>query len=423
MSISNAFTSIRLIVVLTIFLTATLPIRAGDDKFERDRMEGILDLVSKDIQKYFYDPALKGLDWAAVTGRARQRIRQAEHLGDMISAIASVPFQLNDSHTYFIPPQRSVNIGYGFEAQPIGNDILVYKLKKDGPGAKAGLELGDQILGVNGFAAKRGNFFEMMRYFRFLNPATEMTLEVSRGGADTRTIKIPTELEVLGKNYFGYNETRRLIDAQEPVYTYSLRDKNVAYIKLRAFMLSASEVRTMVSKARGADAVILDLRGNGGGSHETLTALAGCFTQQPYEMGKQVGRGKTEVLQVKPTEPQISAPLFVLIDSSSASAAEMLARSTQIRKRGIVIGDNSSGRVNMARVFWEKIGAFDMVGFGTVITVARVVMTDGGELETRGVKPDEPCIPTPDDLRKQNDNCLTRALELARMTLQSSQTH
>jgi C-terminal processing protease CtpA/Prc len=91
-----------------------------------------------------------------------------------------------------------------------------------------------------------------------------------------------------------------------------------------------------------------------------------------------------------------------------------LPRDLQIRKRAVVIGDNSSGRVNLAQIFWEKVGAFDMVAFGTEIAVAKVVMEDGEELENRGVKPDEFCIPTAQDLRQEKHPCLNRALELAR---------
>jgi hypothetical protein len=82
--------------------------------------------------------------------------------------------------------------------------------------------------------------------------------------------------------------------------------------------------------------------------------------------------------------------------------------------RAVVIGDNSSGRVNLAQIFWEKVGAFDMVAFGTEIAVAKVVMEDGQELENRGVKPDQFCIPTAQDLHQEKDPCLDQALKLAR---------
>lgn len=395
--------------------TGSVPYAEADEKFERGRMEDIMDVVAKDIQKNFYDPTLKGADWKAITDRARQRIRQADHIGDMLAAIASVPYQLNDSHTYFIPPGRSAKVDYGFEAEPFGKDIFVYKMKKGSPAINAGLQLGDKIVAMGGFAAKRDNFFEMTRYFEFLNPATEMTLMIARGDEPPRTIKIPAKIEQRGQGYLmDYNAIRRTIDAEEPVYKHHDYDGNVGYLKLRAFMLSAGEVDSMVNKVKSSSAVIIDVRGNGGGARETLTALAGSFTDQPYEMAKEVGRDKTEVLRVKPQHPKITAPVFVMIDSESASASEMFARDMQIRKRATVIGDTSGGRVNMAKIFWEKVGAHDLVGFGTEIAVSRVVMENGDELENHGVTPDEFCIPTAQDLHQEKDPCLDRALELAR---------
>jgi C-terminal processing protease CtpA/Prc len=76
-----------------------------------------------------------------------------------------------------------------------------------------------------------------------------------------------------------------------------------------------------------------------------------------------------------------------------------------------------SGRVNTAQIFWEKVGASSMVAFGTEIAVAKVVMEDGEELENRGVKPDEFCIPTAQDLHQEKDPCLDRALKLARTAI------
>ena len=109
----------------------------------------------------------------------------------------------------------------------------------------------------------------------------------------------------------------------------------------------------MVNKVKKSTAVIIDLRGKRGGARETLFALAGHFTDLPYDMGNQVGRDKTEALRVKPQHPRIAVPMFVMIDSDSASASEMFARDMQIRKKATVVGDTSGGRVNMAMIFWE----------------------------------------------------------------------
>jgi C-terminal processing protease CtpA/Prc len=206
---------------------------------------------------------------------------------------------------------------------------------------------------------------------------------------------------------------RQMIDAQEPIYKYQDFEGNIGYLKLRTFMVSPRNVDSMVSKVKNSRAVIIDLRGNGGGAIETLTSLAGSFTDQSYEMAKQVGRDKTEAIKVKAETPRIIAPVFVMVDSESASASEMFARDLQVRKRAVVIGDNSSGRVNLGQIFPEKVGASVMVAFGTEIAVAKVLMEDGEELENHGVKPDEFCIPTAQDLQQEKDPCLDRALELA----------
>src|SRR5205814_2356585 len=144
-----------------------------------------------------------------------------------------------------------------------------------------------------------------------------------------------------------YNAIRRMIDAQEPIYEHRFLEGNVGYVKLRAFMLPPDDVDSLVNKIRNSSSVIIDLRGNGGGALDTLSSLAGHFTNQRYEMAHQVGPNKTEALRVKPRHPEITVPIFVMIDSDSASASEMFARDMQIRGRATVVGDASGGRVNM----------------------------------------------------------------------------
>src|SRR4051794_5055880 len=74
--------------------------------FERSRMQDILSRVSKDIEKYYYDPKLNGLDWKALTAQSKEKIGQAESVGPMLTAIFSLVDKLHDSHTVFLPPAR-----------------------------------------------------------------------------------------------------------------------------------------------------------------------------------------------------------------------------------------------------------------------------------------------------------------------------
>jgi len=102
----------------------------------------------------------------------------------------------------------------------------------------------------------------------------------------------------------------------------------------------------------------------------------------------------------------------VLVDSRSASAAELFAGVMQIEKRGVVLGDRSSGSVMESKHYSEKTGADTVIFYGVSVTVADLIMTDGESLEHAGVTPDEIVLPTAADLASGRDPVLSRAAEL-----------
>jgi len=401
-------------LLLAILLVSCTTSYSENVKAERRRAEQILNLVSKDVQNNFYDDALKGLDWPALTEQARQRIRSAEELGEMNGAISGLLYQLHDSHTVFVPQKRKIKAVYGFKAKPFANNIFVYQLDKDGPAAKAGLQLGDQIVGVNNINAVRETFFDMMRYLTALDPRAELDLEISQQGS-VHLVKVPaTVIPQPPQYFFSYIETGHDSDAGKKFYDVKDYSDRVLYLHIRTFMVPPIEISGLTKPFKDSKAVVLDLRGNGGGDQQTMVDLMGQFAGETFDMAQSISRKKSESIRVKPLSPHLTCPLFILVDSASASASDMFARSMQIHKRGVVIGDRTSGRVNSARFFWHASGPGEDVEFGTEIAVSKVVMEDGQVLENRGVTPDEFCIPTQADLRGEKDPCLERALAMAR---------
>ena len=422
----SATSSLSRVILLLVLLLGGFS-WAGS-KGEQHRMEQILNLVSRDVRENFYDPTLKGLDWAALTEQARQRIENADEVGQMSGAISALVYALHDSHTVFIPPKRKFRAEYGFEAKPFADSILVYDIDKDGPAAKAGLQLGDQIVGVNHLNATPSSYFDMMRYLTVLDPREELDVEIADKGS-TRVLKISASIIPMPPQYFFQSiEKGRDPKPQEPLHSAKDYDGGIAYLKLRSFVMPSTEMVGIMKPLKEAKAIIVDLRGNPGGSLDFMLDFLGHFTEQPFEMGQLISRKKPELIQVKPASPHIACPVFLLLDSASASASEMLARSMQIRKRAMVIGDRTSGSVNSARFFWEPPGqalsslfAWEAVEFGTEIAVAKVVMEDGEVLEGRGVTPDELCVPSAKDLHAEKDPCLDQALARARTA--SAVTH
>ena len=99
----------------------------------------------------------------------------------------------------------------------------------------------------------------------------------------------------------------------------------------------------------------------------------------------------------------------MLVDSRSASAAEMFARIVQIEHRGIVLGDRTAGAVMRSRLFTHQAESMtSTVFYGTSVTVADVRMSDGGSLEKVGVEPDEIVLPTQTDLASARDGARGR---------------
>jgi carboxyl-terminal processing protease len=110
--------------------------------------------------------------------------------------------------------------------------------------------------------------------------------------------------------------------------------------------------------------------------------------------------------------------VVVLVDSESASAAELFARVMQLEKRGIVVGDRSSGKVMESLMYPHDVGTMSGVfRFGVRITDADLIMADGKSLESSGVMPDERMVPTAADLAAGRDPALARAAELVGVKL------
>jgi carboxyl-terminal processing protease len=175
-----------------------------------------------------------------------------------------------------------------------------------------------------------------------------------------------------------------------------------------------------MDKARKCKALILDLRGNGGGYEETLLRLIGNLFERDVTLGDAIERKGHKVIVAKTRgKDAFKGQLVVLVDSGSGSSAELLARVVQLEKRGTVVGDRSAGAVMRAQHISYTEGQDTVVFYGLSVTVADLIMTDGKSLEKVGVTPDELLLPTPEDLAAQRDPVLSRAAALIGIKLEA----
>jgi carboxyl-terminal processing protease len=163
--------------------------------------------------------------------------------------------------------------------------------------------------------------------------------------------------------------------------------------------------------------LILDLRGNPGGSAELTSSILGCLFSQELKEYDRKDRSKVKPVLAKPHKKgAFNGTLVVLVDSNSGSGAEIIARLIQLEKRGKVIGDQTAGGVMLSDTFWNKYTLAAFAGgtnphfyYGVQVSVADLLMPDGKSLERIGVLPDELLLPKPEDIANKRDPVLARA--------------
>lgn len=162
---------------------------------------------------------------------------------------------------------------------------------------------------------------------------------------------------------------------------------------------SAKDVAKEVEKLKNekVEGIVLDLRGNGGGSLYDVVEIAGLFIDEgPVVQVK--GRGdKSQVLKDKNKGVLYDGPLAVLVDETSASASEIFAAAIQDYKRGIIVGSTSTyGKGTVQRNIplnpeneIQLFGSSAKEDLGTVkLTLQKFYRINGDATQLRGVVPD-----------------------------------
>jgi carboxyl-terminal processing protease len=402
-------------------LTPPQPSSGTISKTDRDQVLGILDYISQGIQERYYDPKMNGVDWSAAIANARVKIASANSLNEAITQVAVAVSTLHDSHTRFWPPHRPYHPDWGFEYQMFADRCLVTRVRPGSDAETQGLKPGTEILKINGIVPKRQNLFDIEYLDTELDPRPEMKLELRNRSAEQQLIevkaKMSASLDVAYRPGAGvrYDVIRNYENVKHRMRMQIVQQDDVGIIKFPWFFYRADDFYWLYGKIHKDKAVVIDLRGNQGGSVETLEYFVGMFFDHDVKVCNHVGRKKTAPKIVE-HEPHIYFPgkVIVLVDSESASAAEVFARVMQLEKRATVIGDRTSGMVMEAESLWTGSSGVD---YGASITVANLIMTDGKSLEHIGVAPDEMRLPTQEAIEYGSDPVLAHAAKELGVTI------
>lgn len=265
-----------------------------------------------------------------------------------------------DPYTEFVPEENEETIemmttaSYGGIGATIRKDslgVMIMQAYENSPAIRYNLEPGDIIMKIDDQDISKLSVDECSKKMRG-NPGTQVKFTIKKGRTGNVEEKIVTRDKVHTSDvpYWGilqFPEESKLMKDSNVVFDSS--KSAIGYIKLSSFTLNGSEdVRKALIhlKEWGANRIVLDLRGNGGGLMDEATDIVSLFVPKGTLVATAKGRGPGAnfecVTDKEPVDTLI--PLMVLTSSSSASSSEIVAGALQDLDRAVIMGTRTYGK-------------------------------------------------------------------------------
>ncbi len=284
-----------------------------------------------------------------------------------------------DPHSNFMPPDIYTQLktdtagkfgGLGIEVWVNKDGVLTVVAPMEGtPAWKAGIKPGDRITKIDGLTTKGMSIVEATTKIRG-EVGTSVKFTVAREGS----LK-PIEFKM----------KRVTIDVKS--VKFELLAGDFGYIRLNHFQeKSAQEVKNALAKLEKGGKVkglILDMRNNPGGLLDEAVEAVNLFVDGGVIVST-IGRNKEDkdVKYARSGLARTDFPMVVLVNGSSASAAEIVAGALKDHKRALIAGQRTFGKGSVQTVIplAEDIGL--------KLTIARYYTPSGVSIQAKGIEPD-----------------------------------
>jgi len=253
-----------------------------------------------------------------------------------------------DPYSNFLDPKNLATMredytgkyyGLGIMIQKQADRLMVISPIEGSPAYRLGIQPGDIISHIEGESTKPISSFEAMQRLRG-EKNTQVNITIIREGMDE-----PLDFTI----------TREEIPLHSVPYAFMLTD-DIGYIFIRNFAETTTdelEERLKNLKDQGMKKLILDLRGNGGGTFIQSLEISDEFLSKEDMIVSIKGRNKMYNRELKAfyDDQYEDLPLIILINQGSASASEIVSGAVKDNDRGLIIGDNSWGKGLVQTVF------------------------------------------------------------------------
>lgn len=321
----NKFKRIKTSVITVILvgvtaISTTLPIK--QDYFEMSKQLEIMTSVFRELNIYYVDPLSPG---------------ELVHTG-IDSMLESL-----DPYTRYYPEEKIEDVrfistgeygGIGISMMESGDGkLIVSDIKENSPAEESTLELGDEIISVDGISVSElGTKFVGDKIKGTSGTTVNLGIRSAADGTENTIILIREKIKSPDIPYHG------------------MLDENTGYLILSKFTKTAStEVRKALvnlTDSMGATQIVFDLRGNGGGLLRESINIVNFFVPKGTNVVDM--KGKTEAWNKSYAALRnpllLDTPLIIIIDERSASASEIVAGALQELDRAVVVGMESFGK-------------------------------------------------------------------------------
>ncbi|REL27168.1 carboxy terminal-processing peptidase [Thalassotalea euphylliae] len=382
------------------------------DREDAEQPQSLAELNELWRQKVKYDAlnlTLAGKEWEKVQeilGKryryAIRRLKQSES-EDVFQIVMNSFARVVEPHTSYLSPrnaerfQMEMNLsleGIGAVLRAEEDYTVIQSIVNGGPADKSNaLKPKDRIVGV---AQDQDEFVDVIGWRLddvvdlIKGPkGSNVRLQVLSGESDdSSNIKIVSIVR----------DKIKLEDRaakSEVYYEHDLEQtgKKLGVITIPSFYNNLSrDVKKELQKLKDekVEGVIVDLRGNGGGSLTEATLLTGLFIDKGPVVQVRDGANRVQVNSDRDGFSYYDGPLTVMVDRYSASASEIFSAAIQDYGRGVIVGEQTFGKgtVQQHRGLGRVYDLFEKP-FGSIqFTIAKFYRINGGSTQHRGVTPD-----------------------------------
>jgi len=391
------------------------------------------DAVVTIVRDSHFDPAFDRTAWDRTATELRPKAVQSKTPGELRAVLAEMLGRLGLSHFAVIPgtpdsPSQSADLTGqpGFDVRLLGRQLVVTTVEAESPAAAAGVRAGWVLDRIGETPAAT-----LLERVPETTPARIAQLEAWRLAVTRLRGPSGAPLDVTFLDGTGApvrKSVQRHAERGEPVTVGTLPTmfvrvsskqvptpggKTAGVIGFNVWMTAVDrEFQLAMDRFRGADGIVIDLRGNPGGLAAMIMGLAGHFFPERATLGVMTAKDTTLRFNANPrmvsatgtrVEPY-AGPVAILVDSLTGSASECFAGGMQSIGRARVFGQTSMGQALPA--------LFDKLPNGDVLIHAwgDFVTGTGVRIEGRGVVPDEPVEISREVLLAGRDASLERAL-------------